>query len=152
MPAEVAAGDAEPATAPAQAAPAKPRRPRKTAAAAPASTEAPAAAEIPEGAEAEASSEAHEAARPKKRARKSPAKKGAPQPAADTPESYIRQMVAEAGEGGIMLSTITDRLRARFKDFKVRDLGYAQMRQYMAAVGDYDLEQSGRNLRIRFAK
>lgn len=152
VPAEVAAGDAEPATAPAQAAPAKPRRPRKTAAAAPASTEAPAAAEIPEGAEAEASSEAHEAARPKKRARKSPAKKGAPQPAADTPESYIRQMVAEAGEGGIMLSTITDRLRARFKDFKVRDLGYAQMRQYMAAVGDYDLEQSGRNLRIRFAK
>lgn len=37
-----------------------------------------------------------------------------------------------------MLSTITDALRAKFKDFKVRDLGYSQMRQYMASVGDYD--------------
>ena len=34
-----------------------------------------------------------------------------------------------------MLSTITDALRAKFKDFKVRDLGYSQMRQYMASVG-----------------
>ena len=33
-----------------------------------------------------------------------------------------------------MLSTITDAVRAKFKDFKVRDLGYSQMRQYMASV------------------
>ena len=51
-----------------------------------------------------------------------------------------------------MLSTITDALRAKFKDFKVRDLGYSQMRQYMASVGDYDLEKSGRNFRVRLAK
>ena len=107
---------------------------------------------IAEASAAGTSPEAREAAQPKKRARKSPAKRGASQPTADAPEGYIRQMVAEAGEEGIMLSTITDRLRARFKDFKVRDLGYAQMRQYMAAIGDYDLEQSGRNFRVRLAK
>ena len=69
----------------------------------------------------------------------------------DTPQAYIRQMVQEAGADGIMLSTITDRLRARFKDFKVRDLGYAQMRQYMASTGTYDLEKSGRNFRVHLA-
>ena len=87
--------------------------------------------------------------------RKAPAKRGRPRKAApasdqgDTPQGYIRQLVSEAGGDGIMLSTITDRLRARFKDFKVRDLGYSQMRQYMAATGEYDLEQSGRNMRVR---
>lgn len=51
-----------------------------------------------------------------------------------------------------MLSTITDALRAKFKDFKVRDLGYSQMRQYMASVGDYELEKSGRNFRVRLSQ
>ena len=93
-------------------------------------------------------------------AKKSTAKKEAPQkaparkkkPAGDTPAGYIRELVAGAGAEGIMLSTITDALRAKFKDFKVRDLGYSQMRQYMASVGDYDLEKSGRNFRVRLAK
>ncbi|MEC4272486.1 NYN domain-containing protein [Adlercreutzia sp. R25] len=73
-------------------------------------------------------------------------------PASDTPAGYIRELVVEAGGEGIMLSTITDAVRAKFKDFKVRDLGYSQMRQYMASVGDYDLEKSGRNFRVRLSK
>ncbi|MEY8460776.1 NYN domain-containing protein [Eggerthellaceae bacterium 24-137] len=87
-----------------------------------------------------------------KRSRKKPAAT-APDTAGaiDTPQAYIRQMVKEAGADGIMLSTITDRLRARFKDFKVRDLGFSQMRQYMASTGEYDLEKSGRNFRVRLA-
>lgn len=93
-------------------------------------------------------------------AKKAPAKKGAPQkaparkkkPAGDTPAGYIRELVAGAGAEGIMLSTITDALRAKFKDFKVRDLGYSQMRQYMASVGDYELEKSGRNFRVRLSQ
>ena len=60
--------------------------------------------------------------------------------------------MAGAGTEGIMLSTITDALRAKFKDFKVRDLGYSQMRQYMASVGDYELEKSGRNFRVRLSQ
>ena len=85
------------------------------------------------------------ASRPK-RSRRPAAKKPI---SVDTPVGYIQQMVAEAGDEGIMLSTITDRVRARFKDFKVRDLGYAQMRQYMASTGTYELEKSGRNFRVR---
>ena len=87
--------------------------------------------------------------KPRRARRKTPA--AAASAAADTPQAYIRQMVQEAGADGIMLSTITDRLRARFKDFKVRDLGYAQMRQYMASTGTYDLEKSGRNFRVHLA-
>ena len=82
-------------------------------------------------------------------AKRKPAKKAA---SADTPAGYIRQLVADAGAEGVMLSTITDAVRAKFKDFKVRDLGYSQMRQYMASVGDYNLEKSGRNFRVRLAK
>lgn len=93
-------------------------------------------------------------------AKKNTAKKEAPQkaparkkkPAGDTPAGYIRELVASAGAEGIMLSTITDALRAKFKDFKVRDLGYSQMRQYMASVGDYELEKSGRNFRVRLSQ
>lgn len=93
-------------------------------------------------------------------AKKAPAKKEAPQkaparkkkPAGDTPAGYIRELVTGAGDEGIMLSTITDAVRAKFKDFKVRDLGYSQMRQYMASVGDYELEKSGRNFRVRLSR
>ena len=81
---------------------------------------------------------------------KAPARKK--KPAGDTPAGYIRELVAGAGAEGIMLSTITDALRAKFKDFKVRDLGYSQMRQYMASVGDYELEKSGRNFRVRLSQ
>ncbi|WP_295998443.1 NYN domain-containing protein [uncultured Adlercreutzia sp.] len=79
---------------------------------------------------------------PKKRASKK-----APSP--DTPQGYIHQLVADAGSEGILLSTVTDGVRAKFKDFKVRDLGFAQMRQYMASTGQYQLEKSGRNFRVR---
>ncbi len=82
--------------------------------------------------------------------RRRPARKK--KPAGDTPAGYIRELVAGAGAEGIMLSTITDALRAKFKDFKVRDLGYSQMRQYMASVGDYELEKSGRNFRVRLSQ
>ena len=109
---------------------------------------------------ADEKSAAKKAAPKKETAKKAEAKKEAPKktatrkkrPAGDTPAGYIRQLVAEAGAEGIMLSTITDAVRAKFKDFKVRDLGYSQMRQYMASVGDYDLEKSGRNFRVRLAK
>ena len=84
------------------------------------------------------------AAAPKKRATKK-----APSP--DTPQGYIHQLVADAGSEGILLSTVTDGVRAKFKDFKVRDLGFAQMRQYMASTGQYQLEKSGRNFRVRLA-
>ncbi|MDE8702947.1 NYN domain-containing protein [Adlercreutzia equolifaciens] len=101
------------------------------------------------------------AATAKTTAKKQPAKKAAAgtskkratkkAPSPDTPQGYIHQLVADAGSEGILLSTVTDGVRAKFKDFKVRDLGFAQMRQYMASTGQYQLEKSGRNFRVRLA-
>ena len=127
----------------------------------PTEVEKPAETEKPTRRRQAAKSKAEENPAAKKTAaKKSTAKKEAPQkasarkkkPAGDTPAGYIRELVAGAGAEGIMLSTITDALRAKFKDFKVRDLGYSQMRQYMASVGDYELEKSGRNFRVRLSQ
>ncbi len=106
--------------------------------------------EAPEPATEKAAASKKDAAPKKTAAKKTAARKK--KPAGDTPAGYILELVTEAGGEGIMLSTITDALRSKFKDFKVRDLGYSQMRQYMASTGDYDLEKSGRNFRIRLAK
>ena len=127
----------------------------------PTEAEKPAETEKPTRRRQAAKSKAEENPAAKKTAaKKNTAKKEAPQkapvrkkkPAGDTPAGYIRELVAGAGTEGIMLSTITDALRAKFKDFKVRDLGYSQMRQYMASVGDYELEKSGRNFRVRLSQ
>ena len=119
------------------------RRTTKKAAAEAAAAEAVSVVEPVPGAEAAAENSTPEsevaAASKPRRGRKS-AKKAAPD--ASTPAGYILQLVSDAGADGIMLSTITDRVRGEFKDFKVRDLGYPQMRQYMASTGDYALEQS----------
>ena len=127
----------------------------------PPEAEKPAETEKPTRRRQAAKSKAEENPAAKKTAaKKNTVKKEAPQkaparkkkPAGDTPAGYIRELVAGAGAEGIMLSTITDALRAKFKDFKVRDLGYSQMRQYMASVGDYELEKSGRNFRVRLSQ
>lgn len=84
----------------------------------------------------EAAETAEKPAEKRNTAKKTAPKKAAPKktaprkkkPAGDTPAGYIRELVADAGAEGIMLSTITDAVRAKFKDFKVRDLGYSQMR------------------------
>lgn len=134
----------------------KPTRRRKTAK--PKAEENPAAKKV--APKKEAAETAEKPAEKRNTAKKTAPKKAAPKktaprkkkPAGDTPAGYIRELVADAGAEGIMLSTITDAVRAKFKDFKVRDLGYSQMRQYMASVGDYELEKSGRNFRVRLAK
>lgn len=127
----------------------------------PTEAEKPAETEKPTRRRQAAKSKAEENPAAKKTAaKKNTVKKEVPQkaparkkkPAGDTPAGYIRELVAGAGTEGIMLSTITDALRAKFKDFKVRDLGYSQMRQYMASVGDYELEKSGRNFRVRLSQ
>ncbi len=134
----------------------KPTRRRKTAK--PKAEENPAAKKV--APKKEAAETAEKPAEKRTTAKQTAPKKAAPKktaprnkkPAGDTPAGDSRELGADAGAEGIMLSTITYAVRAKFKDFKVRDLGYSQMRQYMASVGDYDLEKSGRNFRVRLAK
>lgn len=80
----------------------------------------------------------------------------APAPAApsddETPQRFIFRTVSEAGGAGIPLTEIGQQLRARFKNFKVRDLGYPQLRQYVSNTGDFTLAKEGKDLIIRLAE
>ena len=64
----------------------------------------------------------------------------APAPASD-PEAFIRQLVAEAGADGIALSELGKRVRGKFRSFKVRDLGFSQLRQYVASLDGLAVEK-----------
>ena len=80
----------------------------------------------------------------------------APEPAApsddETPQRFIFRTVSEAGGAGIPLTEIGQQLRARFRNFKVRDLGYPQLRQYVSSTGDFTLAKEGKDLIIRLAE
>lgn len=60
-----------------------------------------------------------------------------------TPESVVFDAVRDAGAEGISVAELTKRVRAAFKDFKVRDRGFSQMRQFVASLGDIKVEKRG---------
>ena len=74
-----------------------------------------------------------------------PAQQTAPVQAepAQTPESVVFDAVRNAGAEGVSVAELTKRVRATFKDFKVRDHGFSQMRQFVASLGDIKVEKRG---------
>lgn len=56
-------------------------------------------------------------------------------------EAYIRQLVSVSDLDGVPLATLGKRVRAKFRSFKLRDLGYAQFRPYLSDVKGVVLEQ-----------
>lgn len=63
----------------------------------------------------------------------------------DSPEAFIIHLIREAGPEGIALSTLGKRVRGRFHSFKVRDLGYTQLRPYVANLDGIAVEKRGSN-------
>ena len=59
-------------------------------------------------------------------------------------EAYIRQLIVEAGAEGIALAELGKRVRARYRTFKLRDLGYSQFKNYVADLGDIEVEKRGK--------
>ena len=129
----------------------------------PAASNQPAAAAEPKPEAAPA-----EPAAPKRKPRRKPAKpkaqereKAAAKPAAapeseserpGTPEQFIRQLVREAGAEGVALSELGKRVRARFRTFKLRDLGYTQLRSYVADLDDVEIEKRGKDFFARLGE
>ena len=68
-----------------------------------------------------------------------------PKGAAD-PKAYVRQLVAEAGPAGVELSALGKRVRARYRTFKLRDLGYSQFKSYVADLEGIAVERRGDKL------
>ena len=58
-------------------------------------------------------------------------------------EEYILYQIEASGESGIPLSALGNRIRLKFADFKVRDYGYSQFKQYIKSFPDVDLKDDG---------
>lgn len=71
------------------------------------------------------------------------------QQAAQTPQALIRQTIVDAGSAGVSLSSLNKRVRSRFQNFKVRDLGYSQLKSYVAHFGDVEFEKVGKETFVR---
>lgn len=66
----------------------------------------------------------------KKPAAKKQKKATAPQ----SPEDFAKKIIADAGAEGILMSALGKRIRSKYRDFKVKDLGFSQLRLYIASL------------------
>lgn len=58
-------------------------------------------------------------------------------------EEYILMMVKNAGSHGVSLGTLGNKIRNRFGDFKVRDYGYSQFKQYVQSFAQIEIRDDG---------
>ncbi len=61
----------------------------------------------------------------------------------DMLEEYIMQQIQSAGKQGVSLGTLGNRIRNKFGDFKVRDYGYSQFKQYIQSYSHVRVEDDG---------
>lgn len=62
-------------------------------------------------------------------------------------EEYIFGQVKGAGSQGISLGTLGNRIRSKYRDFKVRDYGYSQFKQYIQSFDKIHVEDDGEQMR-----
>lgn len=58
-------------------------------------------------------------------------------------EEYIILLVQNAGAHGVSLGTLGNKIRNRFGDFKVRDYGYSQFKQYVQSFPEIQIRADG---------
>lgn len=56
-------------------------------------------------------------------------------------EEFIVQQIKDSGVQGILLGTLGNRIHNKFKDFKVRDYGYSQFKQYVQSLYNVEVEE-----------
>ena len=59
------------------------------------------------------------------------------------PSSSSSMLCVDAGVDGVGVADLSKLVRGTFKSFKVRDHGFAQMRQYVASLADIKVEKRG---------
>lgn len=58
-------------------------------------------------------------------------------------EEYLLMLVQNAGPQGVSLGTLGNKIRNRFGDFKVRDYGYSQFKQYIQSFSEIQIRDDG---------
>lgn len=67
-------------------------------------------------------------------------------------EEFILQQIQISGRYGIALSSLGNRIRLKFGDFKVRDYGFSQFKQYIQSFPDVELIDDGERTRAVYTK
>ena len=67
-------------------------------------------------------------------------------------EEYILRQIEGNGKNGITLSALGNRIRMRFGDFKVRDYGFSQFKQYIQSFENVELVDDGERTRAVYVK
>ena len=67
-------------------------------------------------------------------------------------DAYVVSLVQKAGKDGMELSTLGNRVYEKYKDFKIRDYGYAQFNKYVKSVKHIEVKQDGTILKARYVK
>lgn len=62
-------------------------------------------------------------------------------------EEYILQQIMSAGKYGISLGSLGNRIRTKDRNFKVRDYGYSQFKQYIQSFDQVELVEDGERTR-----
>ena len=70
----------------------------------------------------------------------------------DMLEEYIIRQIQMTGEQGISLGTLGNRIRIQFGDFKVRDYGYSQFKQYIQSFPKVELIEDGERTRAVYVE
>ncbi|MCI8292724.1 MAG: NYN domain-containing protein [Hespellia sp.] len=65
-------------------------------------------------------------------------------------EEYIIKQVKAGGKQGVDLGALGNRIHGEFRDFKVRDYGYSQFKQYVRSIQGIRLEEEGEQIRAYF--
>ena len=67
-------------------------------------------------------------------------------------EEYIIQQIQMTGSQGISLGTLGNRIRIQFGDFKVRDYGFSQFKQYIQSFPNVELIEDGERTRAVYVE
>ena len=67
-------------------------------------------------------------------------------------EEYILQQIRSGGKYGIALSSLGNRIRMKYGDFKVRDYGFSQFKQYIQSFPDVEIVDDGERTRAVYVK
>ena len=70
----------------------------------------------------------------------------------DMLEDYIIRQIQMTGDQGISLGTLGNRIRIQFGDFKVRDYGYSQFKQYIQSFPKVELIEDGERTRAVYVE
>lgn len=58
-------------------------------------------------------------------------------------EEYVMMLIKNADHHGVSLGTLGNKIRNRFGDFKVRDYGYSQFKQYIQSFPEVEIRDDG---------